>query len=538
MITFLHKIGVAIAAGLTGLAALFSPVTNIAPVGATIPVSVAVFQTSLATGITASDTSMTLVTGTDKSGDALSGYTCFNVDEGTASEEFMCGTAAGTAISSLVRGIDPVDGDLEVTALKKVHRRSASVKITDYPSIGIIGRILNGDETLPNILTYDSAPSFSAGSNELATIKYADDLAIAGSPNASTSTKGIAEEATEAEIDAGTAAGTAARLFVNPSTLATSIYGTQLPSSGEKSALVGNNTDIAVGSGNKYVTQTGFQHNAEKYAADAEATDTYVITLSPVPTSYTNGMVVHFKANTANTGAATINVNSLGAKTIVKYVSTALADGDIAAGMLVTLIYDGTNFVLQNPIANVVSVLTPAWELVETKTITAVALTSGTLTKIAEWTSLTGDTTDEYMIVYEVACSNDSNSSLLALRFNDASTGAYNQINTYLNNTTPTAVKANGDYIYLAVGSSTNNASAVAGSVIIKGSKTIAGTIRQANGSSTYSSVAGGTNGMTSGGGSWTDTSTQLTSLQLYYNQGSGGPLTISGKASLYKINR
>ena len=56
-------------------------------------------------------------------------------------------------------------------------------------------------------------------------------------------------------------------------------------------------------------------------------------------------MVVYFKANTVNTGAATLNVNSLGAKTIVKGVSTTLNDGDIAAGQFCTVIYDGTNFV-------------------------------------------------------------------------------------------------------------------------------------------------------------------------------------------------
>jgi hypothetical protein len=44
-----------------------------------------------------------------------------------------------------------------------------------------------------------------------------------GNVNASTTTKGIVEEATQAEVDAGTAAGaTGARLFVNPSTLASS----------------------------------------------------------------------------------------------------------------------------------------------------------------------------------------------------------------------------------------------------------------------------------------------------------------------------
>lgn len=92
------------------------------------------------------------------------------------------------------------------------------------------------------------------------------------------------------------------------------------------------------------------------YAADAGANDTYAITLSPAPDAYVTGQTFRFKANTANTGAATLNVNSLGAKTIVKGVNTTLADGDIAAGQLCTVIYDGTNFVLQSPVS---TALTP-----------------------------------------------------------------------------------------------------------------------------------------------------------------------------------
>jgi hypothetical protein len=88
------------------------------------------------------------------------------------------------------------------------------------------------------------------------------------------------------------------------------------------------------------------------YAADAQANDSYVITLSPVPASYTTGMMIVFKANTANTTGATLNVNSLGVKNIVKRVSTTLATGDILQGMLCWLVYDGVNFCLLNPIVN------------------------------------------------------------------------------------------------------------------------------------------------------------------------------------------
>ena len=85
------------------------------------------------------------------------------------------------------------------------------------------------------------------------------------------------------------------------------------------------------------------------YAADAQANDTYVITLSPALAAYVAGVAIYFKANTANTGAATLNVNGLGAITIVKAVSTTLANNDILAGMMCHVVYDGTNFVLMNP---------------------------------------------------------------------------------------------------------------------------------------------------------------------------------------------
>lgn len=92
--------------------------------------------------------------------------------------------------------------------------------------------------------------------------------------------------------------------------------------------------------------QTATQTGSMTFAADAQASDTYVITLAPVPSAYTTGMVVSFSANTANTGAATLNVNSLGAKTIKKLGSEDLDTGDIKAGQMVEVQYDGTNFQL------------------------------------------------------------------------------------------------------------------------------------------------------------------------------------------------
>lgn len=84
------------------------------------------------------------------------------------------------------------------------------------------------------------------------------------------------------------------------------------------------------------------------YGVDAGATDAYVITLSPVPLALTTGMVINFKANTVNTGNATLNVNGLGAKNILKYHDQTLNDGDIEANQIVSVIYDGTQFQMQS----------------------------------------------------------------------------------------------------------------------------------------------------------------------------------------------
>lgn len=82
------------------------------------------------------------------------------------------------------------------------------------------------------------------------------------------------------------------------------------------------------------------------YAVDAVGTDAYAITPSPAITAYVAGQFFTFKAGTLNTGAATLNVSGLGAKTIKKDVSSDLVTGDILANQVVEVIYDGTNMQL------------------------------------------------------------------------------------------------------------------------------------------------------------------------------------------------
>jgi hypothetical protein len=99
------------------------------------------------------------------------------------------------------------------------------------------------------------------------------------------------------------------------------------------------------------------QNGASIYAADAGANDTYAITLSPAPASLTTGMHVFFKANTANTGAATLNVNGLGAVALKKNKDSDLNTNDIKAGDIVLVGYDGTYWVVKSALNDEYDVL-------------------------------------------------------------------------------------------------------------------------------------------------------------------------------------
>lgn len=119
------------------------------------------------------------------------------------------------------------------------------------------------------------------------------------------------------------------------------------------------------------------------YAASSGGTDAYAITVTPAPDTLEAGMVFRFKADVANTGAATLNVNSKGAKTIKKNINTDLSTGDILANQIVTVIYDGTNFqLLSKPssIGNKLAVVTSDISVNNTeKDLVSVNLPGGTL---------------------------------------------------------------------------------------------------------------------------------------------------------------
>lgn len=92
---------------------------------------------------------------------------------------------------------------------------------------------------------------------------------------------------------------------------------------------------------------TSDPYDQSQYAA-AAGTNTYTASLTPTPTGYTLGMNIVLKFANANTGASSINLNSLGAISIV-YLGAALVAGQISAGQVAHLTFDGTNFNLLDP---------------------------------------------------------------------------------------------------------------------------------------------------------------------------------------------
>lgn len=77
--------------------------------------------------------------------------------------------------------------------------------------------------------------------------------------------------------------------------------------------------------------------------ATASVTDVYTTTITGV-TSYTTNDAYIIKFNTNNVNGATLNINGLGAISLVKNNNIPIVGGDISVGQEFLVVYDGTNF--------------------------------------------------------------------------------------------------------------------------------------------------------------------------------------------------
>jgi hypothetical protein len=276
---------------------------------------IADFETQLAAKTAIGGTTSTLSGFKDDDGVALvAGQYVLAVDVDNSQKEYWVATlgASGalTAISSLSR-----NGTLTAGSARE-HRVGAKVKITDWGQIKYLTDLLAGstdlDSTVP--LKYDGTATIS-NSNALATKAYVDGVAIAGAPDSSATVKGIT------------------KLSV-------------APVSGANPIAVGDN-DTRVPTVNSNSILTNLLAGTDWYAPTSTGTDAYAITLAPAPTAYANGMKFRFKADVANMGACTLNVNGLGAIAIKKNVTLDPASGDIQANQQVEVTYNSTGPVME-----------------------------------------------------------------------------------------------------------------------------------------------------------------------------------------------
>lgn len=223
------------------------------------------------------------------------------------------------------------------------------------------------------------------------------------------------------------------------------------------------------------------------YLVDTGAANAYAVTFAgSLTTSYTAGLLIAFKAANANTGASTLNVNSLGVKNIVRPDGTALGSGEIPANGIALVCYDGTNFQLLSVKGN-----TPSADVVGPASATDNAVTrfDGTTGKLIQNSSV---------LITDAGAINgaDGTSALPAFSFSaDTNTGFYRSSADVMY-----AVTGGVQRLYMgASGIIANNVSGFGvgagsgGSVVQTGSRTNGVTLDKISGRITLVSAAGTT---------------------------------------------
>jgi hypothetical protein len=257
------------------------------------------------------------------------------ISPGKDREEHFTFTGISAGVLTGVSHITMVAPYTETSGLNEAHSAGeVIVLMTNAP--GFYNDFANkqNDETIAATWTFpettlprsSASHSYIAGEEEFFTTKrYVDGVALSGAPDASTTQKGVAEEATAADLTAGTAAGSAARLFTNPSTLAAHI-----------------------------------QSGAWLSGSTAGTADAITATLTPTLTALTHNMMIALHITTANNAGCTLNVDGLGAKAVYKYAggtAVAVEANDMKAAYHHVFLYDSdtTVWLLVNPVNGVLT---------------------------------------------------------------------------------------------------------------------------------------------------------------------------------------
>lgn len=286
--------------------------------------SIAQFQTTLSLKVAAGATTGTLTSGVDIDGvQAPTATYGFLVDRNNSSKEYFTATLTGanlTAVKTVTAGTG-----IGTSGFAKAHRKGAEIIMTDHVVLKRLTDILDGTTALDGAtpLSYDADPTFT-DDKQFVTKKYADDIAIAGGADASTSVKGISK------LSVAPVSST------NP--IACGTNDGRLPTTDEKAALAGSGTPSA---SNKYVTVD--TDALKELLSNKDTTGT----LGTSDTKYPSQKAVKTYADTKMAGSGALGTwssSSYASGTVTQAATDLfLVIGTIANGHNITVYSDSSN---------------------------------------------------------------------------------------------------------------------------------------------------------------------------------------------------
>lgn len=180
--------------------------------------------------------------------------------------------------------------------------------------------------------------------------------------------------------------------------------------------------------------------------------NTYAVTAHASPGAYFTGMWLGVEINATNTGASTINVNAYGAKSIVNHAGAALAAGELVAGQIYDLRYDGTNFRVNGYSSATIDLTSQVTGVLPAANgglpVHAYGrVTTGTL-QAGEYgvTSVVNNSTGNYTITLDNAVTNSSRAIVLITPNEGSSVGQWWASAVFATTTTITVYTASGNF--------------------------------------------------------------------------------------------
>lgn len=158
--------------------------------------------------------------------------------------------------------------------------------------------------------------------------------------------------------------------------LTTSLFNTILSSLSFTVSGTAGNSDLTSSAVKANVTVP----DAYWFATGVYSAGVYSVSLNAALVAYTPGLVIAFKADTANTGAANVNVNAIGSVDLLKENGRELDAGDLPLGWIVEARYNGTAFQVVSVTAKPVLIRGGTFTNGATVNDFQMTLTPGTLT--------------------------------------------------------------------------------------------------------------------------------------------------------------